>query len=201
MFGSLEVELLQRSPEQLFKITLECISLFNHGQEKVYSLGVRAVMPSVRNDRLEVEPVAQLFSDQLIFTDAPGGTGKAFLESAIQIFLKSMRKNVVAIPSSALAAKVHDDGQTAHSTFQTPISIGKDSTCKIPVASSIADDFKRADLIICNEIFVSHRYILEAVGRALCDITRCNLPFRGKAMLLIGNFRHILPAVRSGSRF
>ncbi len=45
-----------------------------------------------------------------------------------------------------------------------------------------------------------HRYCVEAVDRSSRDITRRNLPFRGKCVLFSGDFRQFLPVIPGGSR-
>lgn len=107
---------------------------------------------------------------------------------------------MVTVASSAMAAHSHDGGQTARSTFQISILVDQDSTCKIAINFSLASEFRRTNLIIWEKVVMSYRNDLEAADRRLCDITRCNLPLGRKSVLLVGDFRQILPAVLSGSR-
>lgn len=47
---------------------------------------------------------------------------------------------------------------------------------------------------------MSHQHSSEAVDRLLCRVLQTTLPFGGIAVLLVGDFRHILPVVRAASR-
>ena len=47
---------------------------------------------------------------------------------------------------------------------------------------------------------MAHRQAVEAVDRSIQDITKLNLPFGGKIMILGGDFRQVLPVVRRGTR-
>ena len=59
-------------------------------------------------------------SGRLFLLDAPGGTGKNFVLSAIQDFLRARRQHVIAVATSAVAAVLLDGGRTAHSVFKIP---------------------------------------------------------------------------------
>ena len=67
-------------------------------------------------------------SGRLFFLDAPGGTDKTFVLSAIQDFLRAGRKQVIAVATSAIAAVFLDGGLTAHSVFNIPIPLFSEST-------------------------------------------------------------------------
>lgn len=47
----------------------------------------------------------------------------------------------------------------------------------MPIDFSVADDFKRIDLIISDEMIMGRRYGLEVADKTQRDIARCNLPF------------------------
>lgn len=92
------------------------------------------------------------------------------------------------IVCSAVAAQVLGDGRTAHSAFQVPIPFYQESTCTALVDSPLADGLRQTNPVIVYEIVMTKRYNLEAVNPTLRDITPSNLPFSGKATLLIGDF-------------
>ncbi|KRH48940.1 hypothetical protein GLYMA_07G122100v4 [Glycine max] len=45
---------------------------------------------------------------------------------------------------------------------------------------------------------MTNRYVLESLDRSLKYILDCYAPFRGKVMVLGGNFRQVLPAIKKG---
>ena len=55
-------------------------------------------------------------------------------------------------------------------------------------------------IIIWDEAPMMHRYIMEALDRALRDLMRNSEPFGGKILLLGGDFRQILPVIKHASR-
>ncbi|KAL4568478.1 hypothetical protein LXL04_024091 [Taraxacum kok-saghyz] len=55
-------------------------------------------------------------------------------------------------------------------------------------------------IIIWDESSMAHRQAVEAVDRSIQDITKLNLPFGGKIMILGGDFRQVLPVLRRGTR-
>ncbi len=88
---------------------------------------------------------------------------------------------MIAVPTSAVAAVLLNEGRTAHSTFKIPILITAKSTGSISARSHLKKELLDTEFIIWDEILMGHRYFVEAVDRSLRDITRRNLPFGGKA--------------------
>ncbi|CDF37506.1 partial DNA helicase [Chondrus crispus] len=139
-------------------------------------------------------------SGRLFFLDAPGGTGKTFVLSAIQDFLRTRRKQVIAFATSAVAAVLLDGGRTAHSVFKVPIPVSAESTCSFSANSDTGRTLQQVDLIIWDEIVMCHRHCIETVNRSLRDLMQTDWPFGGKFLVLAGDFRQILPVVPGGSR-
>ncbi|CDF33589.1 Putativ ATP dependant DNA helicase [Chondrus crispus] len=139
-------------------------------------------------------------SGRLFFLDAPGGTGKTFVLSAIQDFLRTRRKQVIAVATSAVAAVLIDGGRTAHSVFKIPIPVSAESTCSFSANSDTGRTLQQADLIIWDEIVMCHRHCIETVDCSLRDLMQTDRPFGGKFLVLAGDFRQILPVVPGGSR-
>ncbi|CDF36294.1 unnamed protein product [Chondrus crispus] len=139
-------------------------------------------------------------SGRLFFLDAPGGTGKTFVLSAIQDFLRTRRKQVIAVATSAVAAALLDGGRTAHSVFKIPIPVSAESTCSFSTNSDTGRTLQQVDLIIWDEIVMCHRHCIETVDRSLRDLMQTDRPFGGKFLVLAGDFRQILPVVPGGSR-
>ena len=122
-----------------------------------------------------------------------------YLTSAIQDFLHARRKQVNAIATSTVAAELLDGGRTAHSVFKILIPVSAESTCNFSTNSDTGRKLQQVDLIIWDEIVMCHRHCIETVDRSLCDLMQTDRPFRGKFLVLAGDFTEILPVVPGGS--
>lgn len=87
----------------------------------------------------------------------PGVVGKTFATFAIRNFLKSKERHMASVAASVVGAQLLDDGRTTHSTFQVPIPLDYDSTCKIPIGFTPAHDFRRKGLIILDKKVTPNR--------------------------------------------
>ncbi|CDF33193.1 ATP dependant DNA helicase [Chondrus crispus] len=125
---------------------------------------------------------------------------QTFVLRAIQNFLRTRRKQVIAVATSAVAAVLLDGGRTAHSVFKIPIPVSAESTCSFSANSDTGRTLQQVDLIIWDEIVMCHRHCIETVDRSLRDLMQTYRPFGGKFLVLAGDFRQILPAVPGGSR-
>ncbi|CDF40383.1 ATP dependant DNA helcase [Chondrus crispus] len=148
----------------------------------------------------EIETPEARAQHRLFFLDASGGTGKTFVFSAIQDFLRTRRKQFIAVATSAVAAVLLDGGRTAHSVFKVPIPVSAESTCSFSANSDTGRTLQQVDLIIWDEIVMCHRHCIETVDRSLRDLMQTDQPFGGKFLVLAGDFRQILPVVPGGSR-
>ena len=100
-----------------------------------------------------------------------------------------------------MAVSLLEDGRTAHSVYKIPIPIYADSVCNISMESKIANELRKASLILWDEIVMCAWYCNEAVDRTLSVIMKSSsVPFGGKCILFSGDFQQILPVVPSGSR-
>ncbi|CDF36122.1 unnamed protein product [Chondrus crispus] len=115
-------------------------------------------------------------------------------------FLRTRRKQVIAVATSAVAAVLLDGGRTAHSVFKIPIPVSAESTCSFSANSDTGRTLQQVDLIIWDEIVMCHRHCIETVDRSLRDLIQTDRPFGGKFLVLAGDFRQILPVVPGGSR-
>ena len=76
---------------------------------------------------------------QVFFVDGPGGTGKSFVYNTLIAHVTGvLRRGVVVVASSGIAALVLRGGQTAHSAFKIPIPILPHSTCSFGNRTDIA---------------------------------------------------------------
>lgn len=141
-------------------------------------------------------------NDNLIYIDAPGGTGKTFL---LNVIIKGMTKKgfkVLAVAHTGVAAILLENGRTAHSMFRLPLNICEDESphCDIRKGSELARSMQETDLIIWDEITMSSKLHLECVERSLRDICSEDGHFAMKIVIFAGDFRQILPIVQNGTR-
>nr|XP_049464898.1 uncharacterized protein LOC125907323 [Anopheles coluzzii] len=174
--------------------TLASLHMLNVEQRLVYDV----VAAAVDRHESEFEGLPEEHRN-LFFLDGPGGTGKSFLLEKILAYTRRQSKIALAAASSGIAALLLTGGKTVHSTFKLPLALDENSTCNIPVQSSLANLMRQAALIVWDEASMSSRYALEAVDRTLQDIVGVHRPFGGKVLLLCGDFRQILPIVPKGT--
>ncbi|XP_043209020.1 uncharacterized protein LOC122374379 [Amphibalanus amphitrite] len=67
----------------------------------------------------------------LLFLQAPGGSGKTFLENVLLASVRAAAGEAIAVATSGIAASLLDGGTTAHSRFKIPISLTDTSTCDL----------------------------------------------------------------------
>jgi hypothetical protein len=139
---------------------------------------------------------------KLFFIDGPGGTGKSFLYNTLITYIRGeLRKPLIVVASSGIAALILHGGRTAHSTFNIPVPITNESVCNIGLRQEIAKRIQGAAAIFWDEAPMQHRYTFEAVDRSFRDIMgQPDVPFGGKVFVFGGDFRQILPIVVRGSR-
>ena len=187
------------------KSIISCTEKFRKEQRNVFNTILGEILPGVTADNPEA-PVQRPFNHYSLrpcsyFLDAPGGTEKTFTIRAVQSALRLRKHKVIAVATSAVAASLLEDGQTAHSAFKIPIPCHADSVCNISLESEIAHRLRSASLIIWNEIVMCLRHCIEAVDRTLQVVMKSpNVPFVGKCVLFSRDFRQILPVVPRGSR-
>lgn len=150
---------------------------------------------------------------KIFFIDAPGGTGKTFVENAILARVRSSETNNIAIStaSSGISAILLTGGRTAHSRFKIPINCRQGSQSSMSrrrndPSSEDADVIRQASIIIWDEFPMSHRNTINCVDRLLRDLMKdfdplnAHLPFGGKLMCFSGDWRQTLPVEPHGGR-
>ncbi|CAN0115114.1 unnamed protein product, partial [Ectocarpus fasciculatus] len=140
-------------------------------------------------------------SGGVFMIDAPAGSGKTFTMTAISAELRAQRKLVLCCASTGIAALLLPGGLTAHSTFKIPFgdNLVQGALCNVKAETERAEVLRRADLIIWDEIPMSHRFAPEALDLALRDLRRCDEPFGGVTVLFGGNWRQVGPVVVFGT--
>ncbi|CDF35670.1 partial DNA helicase [Chondrus crispus] len=202
-----EIETHEARAQQWEERLQTSLPLLNTNQRHAFDEIVGSMLPGVSVSALlqgsssaVAGPSMPTRSGRLFFLDAPGGTGKTFVLSAIQDFLRTRRKQVIAVATSAVAAVLLDGGGTAHSVFKVPIPVSAESTCSFSANSDTGRTLQQVDLIIWDEIVMCHRHCIETVDRSPRDLMQTDRPFGGKFFVLAGDFRQILPVVPGGSR-
>ena len=71
--------------------------------------------------------------------------------------------------------------------------------CNISAQTQRAELIRQSNLIIWDELPMTHRYCVEALDRTLRDLTKHNQPFGGKTILFSGDWRQTGPIVKNGS--
>ncbi|XP_026744780.1 ATP-dependent DNA helicase PIF1-like, partial [Trichoplusia ni] len=139
---------------------------------------------------------------EMLFVDAPGGTGKTFLTKVILAKVRSQSKIALAVASSGIAATLLSGGKTAHTMFKIPIDLDRteNPVCNISRNSDKAKVLRDCSLIIWDECTMANRKAVEAVDRTLRDIKQNNQPMGGITVLFCGDFRQTLPVIPRGTR-
>lgn len=68
-------------------------------------------------------------TSEMIFIDAPGGTGKTFLINTILSKVRGTGHIALAVASSGIAATLMPGGRTAHSRFKLPLTVKENDLC------------------------------------------------------------------------
>jgi hypothetical protein len=143
---------------------------------------------------------------KVFFVDGPGGTGKTFLFSKLLQYVRQSNNIAIAVASSGAAATLLPGGRTAHSTFGIPLKVTSSSSITLKPRSQIADVIRRANIIVWDECSMIDINAFEFVDRTLKDIMKQNdplrehVPFGGKLIAFGGDFRQVLPVVRTAGR-
>ena len=143
-----------------------------------------------------------LETGDLFFLDAPGGTGKTFLNTLLLANVRQHRHIALAVASSGVAATLLPGGRTVHSTFKLPLDLTANDipTCTIGKTAAMAQVIRQCRLIVWDECSMAHRKALEAVDRTLRDLRDSNSPMGGITVVLSGDFRQTLPVVPKGTK-
>ncbi|PIA42625.1 hypothetical protein AQUCO_02000220v1 [Aquilegia coerulea] len=169
----------------LYEKAQEKVARFNTEQLNAYT----EITNSVRND-----------SGQVFFLSGLAGTGKTFVYNIVADTLRSEGHIVIMVASSGIASLLLTGGRTAHSTFKISFEVLDDFVCSVTKQTIHAELFKRAKLIIWDEIPMQHRFCVEAVDRTLRDIREIKEPFGGVTVVLGGDFKQTLPFITKGTR-
>jgi ATP-dependent DNA helicase PIF1 len=135
-----------------------------------------------------------------LFVEGCGGSGKSFLFKLLLSANRLKARVCLAVASSGIASLLMQGGRTAHSRFKIPLDLHHDSSCTVSKNSKLAKLLISAELIIWDEVPMTHKHAYEAVDRLLKDLMNSVLPFGGKVIVFGGDFRQIPPVIPRGSK-
>ena len=99
-----------------------------------------------------------------------GGTGKTFIWRMLSVGLCEKGYIVVNTASSGISALLLPGGRTTHSSFNVPIQTNEASNCMFDKESDKAAMFRRAKVIIWDEVPMMHRWCFEAFDQTMYDV-------------------------------
>ena len=134
------------------------------------------------------------------FLQGPIGTSKIFLYRCLCHYYRSRGKIILYIASSGITAFLLPGGYTAHSYFQIPINLYKESTYNISKNLNLARLLYYTSLLIQDKVLIQHYYCFKAVYYILIDIYSNDSIFSRLPTILSGNFAQILPVIPRGNR-
>lgn len=146
--------------------------------------------------------------------NASAGCGKTFLTNRVINYLRSMGAVTTTVCSIGIGALLYDDGRTVHNMFQIPIRAEQDVLEGINFTSRLIKildegrtnsriEFLRAtDAVFWDEIGTMFKDIFLSVDMLFRKIMGNDLPFGGKFVVTLGDWKQIPPVDDSeGVRF
>jgi hypothetical protein len=125
------------------------------------------------------------------------GCGKTAFANGVSASVRADGGTAVCVAASAMAAMLLTGGRTAHSALHIPIPAHDASMCNLTYEDRAA--LQAAEVIIYDEISMVHEHVADTVDRTLRDVMHDERPFGGKTVILMGDFKQLLPVVRYGS--
>ncbi len=119
------------------------------------------------------------------------GTGKSWFVNGVTWHLRSQSRIVLNVAASALAATVLTGGRTAHSTFRIPIPATSSSVCGVKAGERKL--IREAAIIFYDEISMVNVEVANTLDRSLREIMKNSIPFGGKVVVFLGDFKQLLP--------
>jgi hypothetical protein len=130
--------------------------------------------------------------------DAPGGSGKTFLANVILAYVRQSGCIAVATAMSGIAATLMKLGTTFHHRFGVPIPTLSDSSSKIKLDSQQANLLRDAIVLIIDKSSMMNHKLLDLLDRFLRILMGVNEYMGGKLVILMHDFRQILPVIPQG---
>ena len=126
---------------------------------------------------------------------------ETFLTNLILAYVRKDNNIAIATALSGIASTLLTLGTTTHKRFAFPIPIKETSSCNIPNNCQRAKIIKESKIIFIDECSMMHYMLLNCLDRFLRNLmSNEDKIFGGKLVVLMGDFRQILPVVRGGHR-
>ncbi len=114
--------------------------------------------------------------------------------------MRSSAKIALPFATTGIAATLLEGGRTVHSGFKLPVPIVENSVSGMRLHTKEADQLRKAELIIIDEVTMLTKHGLGCIDRLLRDIMQSDQPFGGKTFVIGGDFRQTLPVVPRGTQ-
>ena len=101
---------------------------------------------------------------------------------------------------SGIAATLLSLGTTTHKRFGVPVPCTEESSSKHKLNSNESKLIKMAKVLIIDEVSMMDYKVLDLIDRYLRELMGNDEPFGGKLILLMHDFRQILPVIPRGNR-
>jgi hypothetical protein len=140
-----------------------------------------------------------LTTENLEFITGKAGRGKSFVVDAVVAHVHSTGRIALVMGTTALCVANTDRGQTAHYLCKIPVTDDYSNLKSLMDPNgSRADLFRQASVVVWDELPMAHRAVIEAVDTLFKAIMDNNLPFGGKVLIGLGDFRQVAPVVPGG---
>jgi len=148
---------------------------------------------------------AEIGAGKLFYLSGDGGAGKTTVLKYIAAVARSKKRIVLPIAFMAITASLYSGGDTAHRTFGLPLVEGDDfAGCgtTLDPTSAKGERIRLARIIILDEVGMLHEQYERMIDEAcrLCDPANAHLPFAGKTVIFVGDWKQIPPVIMNGCR-
>ena len=147
------------------------------------------------------QALAYLKSGRNIFLTGSAGTGKTYVLHQFIEQLKDAKVNVAVTASTGVAA-THIKGVTIHSWSGIGVKdeLSSKDLSNLKKRKYIKDQFKKAKVLIIDEISMLHKKQLNAIDKVLCHCLDTNESFGGLQIVVCGDFFQLPPIGNRGER-
>jgi len=137
----------------------------------------------------------------MLFVHGPAGSGKSTIATYVTAETEKLKKVVVNLATTGLAALQLPGGATAHSVGKIPLSDEDDITCGLGLNTAQAMHLARASLLQWDEWPSAKRPVWDAFLQLLEDIQthHANI-WCPKVIVCYGDFRQIPPVLKGCDR-
>lgn len=111
---------------------------------------------------------------------------------------------MVACATTGIAAILLPGGSTVHNTFRVAIDLDPLMPSQLRYSDLQAKRLREASLIIIDEVSMMHRDVFNHIDKTLRSLyhqsdVRNGMPFAGKALVIGGDWKQLLPVVTNGN--